>query len=403
MTTTPCRFFLAGNCRNGASCRFYHEGFDSLPPEMLAEAIASSDDDEETTTTTTTTTSQIRAGAASSSSRPSFTTPRPCHWYMAGYCHRGESCWFSHDRSHVNPAQRGNGESTTLSDNEATTTTTEVNRSTTTYNSDDEEDQKCAICFEVPTTFGLLVSCNHAFCLTCIRTWRSKEVSADLQPVDRDNISVTKACPNCRTPSLYVVPSSYFPSCAEQKEIIIQNYREATARKPCKYFKESGDRHWCRFGDDCHFAHLDENGEPCKVNPESDPRLRQRRRGGRHRSSARATMVSWELDENLHAFASELLRLQSDTNHLSESWTEAMRQLRNRFYITDDPVDTDDDDEHEHDDLDHGNFHGDWSSTVYHDDWYPSGHDDEDDHEDDYEDYDWDDDSEEEALYSWGN
>ncbi|KAF9366676.1 hypothetical protein BGX34_010351 [Mortierella sp. NVP85] len=264
---------------------------------------------------------------------------------MAGYCHRGESCWFSHDRSHVNPAQRGNAESTTLSDNEETTTTTEVNRSTTAYNSDDDEDQKCAICFEVPTTFGLL----------------------------------------------------------EQKEIIIQNYREATARKPCKYFKESGDRHWCRFGDDCHFAHLDENGEPCKVNPESDPRLRQRRRGGRHRSSTRATMVSWELDENLHAFASELLRLQSDTNHLSESWTEAMRQLRNRFYITEDPVDSDDDDEHEHDDLDHGNFHGDWSSTVYHDDWYPSGHDDEDDNEDNYEDYDWDDDSEEEALYSWAN
>jgi len=159
MTTNPCRFFLAGNCRNGASCRFYHEGFDSLPPEILAEAIAS-EDDEETTTSTTTTRSQIRTGAASSSSRPSFTTPRPCHWYMAGYCHRGESCWFSHDRSHVNPVQRGNGESTTLSDNEETTTTTEVNRPTTTYNSDDEEDQKCAICFEVPTTFGLLGRLN---------------------------------------------------------------------------------------------------------------------------------------------------------------------------------------------------------------------------------------------------
>src|SRR5687768_6503464 len=57
----------------------------------------------------------------------------------------------------------------------------------------------------------ILVSCNHAFCLTCIRTWRSKDIpSSNLDDEDRTN-SVTKACPNCRTPSLYVVPSSFFP------------------------------------------------------------------------------------------------------------------------------------------------------------------------------------------------
>ncbi|KAF9170265.1 hypothetical protein BGX21_002064 [Mortierella sp. AD011] len=143
---------------------------------------------------------------------------------------------------------------------------------------EDDEDQKCAICFEVPKTFGLLVSCNHAFCLACIRTWRSKETAADLQPHDSSNVSVTKACPNCRTPSLYVVPSSFFPACPEQKEIIIQNYKEATSRKTCKYFAESGDRHWCPFGDGCFFAHLDENGEHCKVNPESSPRRQRQRR-----------------------------------------------------------------------------------------------------------------------------
>ncbi|KAF9943520.1 putative E3 ubiquitin-protein ligase makorin-3, partial [Mortierella alpina] len=87
-------------------------------------------------------------------------------------------------------------------------------------------------------------------------TWRAKDIAPDMHPQDRN------ACPNCRTPSLYIVPSSYFPTSPEQKEIIIQNYKEATARRPCKHFKESGDLHWCPFGDSCFFAHQDENGEP---------------------------------------------------------------------------------------------------------------------------------------------
>ncbi|KAF9349068.1 hypothetical protein BGX26_012583 [Mortierella sp. AD094] len=221
----------------------------------------------------------------SSSSRPAYAASRPCHWYMAGYCLRGDSCWFSHDRSIINGGRR---ENINLNDEDETTTgaTRQPNDSREDNDKEedeDDEDQKCAICFEIPKTFGLLVSCNHAFCLTCIRTWRSKETAADLQPHDSSEVSVTKACPNCRTPSLYVVPSSFFPTCPEQKEIIIQNYKEATGRKTCKYFAESGDRHWCPFGDGCFFAHLDGNGEHCKVNPESNPRRQRQRRIARNR------------------------------------------------------------------------------------------------------------------------
>lgn len=121
------------------------------------------------------------------------------------------------------------------------------------------------------------MSCNHAFCLTCIRTWRAKNIEQDMRPSEQDRTSVTKACPNCRTQSLFVVPSSYFPSTPEQKETIIQNYKVVSARRPCKYFKESGERHWCPFGDDCFFAHLDAQGQRCKVNPQSNPRLNRRR------------------------------------------------------------------------------------------------------------------------------
>ncbi|KAF9939284.1 hypothetical protein BGZ70_006461, partial [Mortierella alpina] len=35
---TPCRFFSAGNCRNGSGCRFYHEGFSSIPADIMADA-----------------------------------------------------------------------------------------------------------------------------------------------------------------------------------------------------------------------------------------------------------------------------------------------------------------------------------------------------------------------------
>ncbi|KAF9106128.1 hypothetical protein BGX27_009291 [Mortierella sp. AM989] len=261
--------------RNGSNCRFFHDGFSSIPRAMLAEEVETT---EETSISPGHRSESVAETASSStSSRPAYAASRPCHWYMAGYCLRGDSCWFSHDRSAINGSRR---EIVDLSDEDETTTgvARQPHESHEDNNDEEDEDQKCAICFEIPKTFGLLVSCNHAFCLTCIRTWRSKETAADLQSYDSSNASVTKACPNCRTPSLYVVPSSFFPTCTEQKDIIIQNYKEAAGRKTCKYFAESGDRHWCPFGDGCFFAHLDGNGEHCKVNPDSNPRRNRQRR-----------------------------------------------------------------------------------------------------------------------------
>ncbi|ORZ19267.1 hypothetical protein BCR41DRAFT_335432 [Lobosporangium transversale] len=224
--------------------------FSAPAPISVAAAV------EPSTSSTSLENSSESPSTSTATARPAYAANRPCHWYMSGYCLRGDSCWFSHDRANA------------LNSNS--------------NNTDDDDEQRCAICFEEPTTFGLLVSCNHAFCLTCIRTWRSKEVTAEFnenRPFGAENTaSVTKACPNCRTPSLYVVPSSFFPTCAEQKEIIIRNYKEAAGRKKCKYFERSAEQHWCPFGDGCFFAHLDENGEPCKVNPESNPRLQQQQR-----------------------------------------------------------------------------------------------------------------------------
>ncbi|KAF9912744.1 hypothetical protein BX616_010262 [Lobosporangium transversale] len=277
--------------------------FSAPAPISVAAAV------EPSTSSTSLENSSESPSTSTATARPAYAANRPCHWYMSGYCLRGDSCWFSHDRAVIYGAQRDTIDLSDDEEEETTTTTTasasvatitssavgtsagHLNSSTrggqnalnsNSNNTDDDDEQRCAICFEEPTTFGLLVSCNHAFCLTCIRTWRSKEVTAEFnenRPFGAENTaSVTKACPNCRTPSLYVVPSSFFPTCAEQKEIIIRNYKEAAGRKKCKYFERSAEQHWCPFGDGCFFAHLDENGEPCKVNPESNPRLQQQQR-----------------------------------------------------------------------------------------------------------------------------
>ncbi|KAF9425498.1 hypothetical protein BGZ94_007492 [Podila epigama] len=282
-----CRFFLAGNCRFGARCQFYHEGFSDLrwstfyssededissPPPHNHYSDESEDEHEIRS-------SSVDSGSdvdSSSNSGPDSGSgqhsgqrfSKPCRWYLAGYCRRGDECWFSHDIASTS----GPG-GTSFRTNDASSSETLQDSS-----EDDDVDRKCAICFDVPTTFGLLASCNHAFCLTCIRTWRSKDIPSSHQDALEDRMSsVTKACPNCRTPSLYVVPSSFFPTNQEQKDQIFSAYKEAASKRPCRYFKRSGNRRWCPFANDCFFAHLDSNGEPCQVNENSNPRLRRHR------------------------------------------------------------------------------------------------------------------------------
>ncbi|KAG0214855.1 hypothetical protein BGX33_001751 [Mortierella sp. NVP41] len=252
MSTRPCRFFLAGTCRNGTDCHFYHEGFSGIPRAVLSGdsemsispghrtegtgaattrqgGRSTSPTSPSSSSSTAQTPNSYTSSSSSSNARPAYAATKPCNWYMAGYCLRGDNCWFSHDRAIIEGRTRGGG----VVEDGAATTPGQANEDTSasgaaearaggSNDDDDNEDQKCAICFEVPTTFGLLA-----------------------------------------TPG--------------QKELIIQNYKVVSARRPCKYFKESGDRHWCPFGDDCFFAHRNAQGEPCKVNPRSNPRLNRRR------------------------------------------------------------------------------------------------------------------------------
>ncbi|XP_065917991.1 E3 ubiquitin-protein ligase makorin-1-like isoform X2 [Dysidea avara] len=63
----------------------------------------------------------------------------------------------------------------------------------------------CSICMEVVLSknppseqrFGILTDCDHPFCLSCIRHWRS---STDIKK------STIRACPICRKVSYFVIP-----------------------------------------------------------------------------------------------------------------------------------------------------------------------------------------------------
>ncbi|KAF9278918.1 hypothetical protein BGZ68_008242, partial [Mortierella alpina] len=99
--------------------------------------------------------SQASSASTSTTTRPAYAAVRPCQWYMAGYCLRGDSCWFSHDRAWIDPSYRRND--TVAVDDSDEEDQGAAALSGAREDSDNEaESQKCAICFEEPSTFGLL-------------------------------------------------------------------------------------------------------------------------------------------------------------------------------------------------------------------------------------------------------
>ncbi len=101
------------------------------------------------------------------------------------------------------------------------------------------KEKTCGICFEVvwekegrETRFGILPNCNHCFCLECIRRWR--------QAKQFDN-KIIRSCPECRTCSDFVCPSSFWVDNPKEKQELITKYKKALAEKDCKYFKKVRD------------------------------------------------------------------------------------------------------------------------------------------------------------------
>ncbi|XP_065198534.1 probable E3 ubiquitin-protein ligase makorin-1 isoform X1 [Sycon ciliatum] len=114
----------------------------------------------------------------------------------------------------------------------------------------------CGICLDVVCErpnpaeryFGLLSECKHAFCLACIRKWRSAPRGK----------TVVRTCPACRVPSFFVTPSRVWVEDPDEKKLLIGQYKSVLSNKPCKYFKEG--KATCPFSDSCFYRHANPDG-----------------------------------------------------------------------------------------------------------------------------------------------
>lgn len=90
------------------------------------------------------------------------------------------------------------------------------------------QEIECSVCLErvlsKPTAaerkFGLLSECDHPFCISCIRNWRSSNPTLGM-----DVNSTLRACPICRKLSYFVIPSVIWYTTSEEKQEIVDTYK----------------------------------------------------------------------------------------------------------------------------------------------------------------------------------
>jgi len=211
-----CKYFLSNNCRYGSSCHYAHE--------------------------------------------------RPlCRHYALGQCQYGESCHFSHQDPVRSP--RSNGSDSVLYDFSSWNNNYDPSPPEAIESANEAKIFECGICFEVvtpPKCFGLLMGCDHVFCLSCISTWRKTH--------SLDNETTIRSCPVCRKESDCIIPSREF-AVGDRKATLHKAYKERLARIPCRYFTKFQN---CPFGNDCFYAHHDENGVHVHIAHPFRPRRRSR-------------------------------------------------------------------------------------------------------------------------------
>ncbi|KAG8438663.1 hypothetical protein GDO86_005015 [Hymenochirus boettgeri] len=141
------------------------------------------------------------------------------------------------------------------------------------------KDIVCGICMEViyektnpsERRFGILSNCNHSYCLKCIRKWRSAK---------QFESKIVKSCPECRITSNFVIPSEYWVEEKEEKQKLIQKYKEAMSNKSCRYFDEG--RGTCPFGGNCFYKHAYPDGRIEEPQPRQNGGM-----SGRYRAQRR--------------------------------------------------------------------------------------------------------------------
>lgn len=203
---------------------------------------------------------------------------KPCKYFQTGYCARDDKCWYTHDLSNAPScfvadmaaaAAHGTAASSSVEHGQA--------------QAHGPERPACSICYESPSTYGLLSGCDHIFCLPCLKKWRAcPRPGMNTGTFDDEDAANRKLCPVCRTVSLFVIPSSFFVTGAN-KATAVHQFRASTRNKACKYFeasKKSRAGLFCPFAgtslisvcprrglrlrrrtDDCFYSHALENNQ----------------------------------------------------------------------------------------------------------------------------------------------
>ncbi|XP_052491727.1 E3 ubiquitin-protein ligase makorin-2 [Budorcas taxicolor] len=119
------------------------------------------------------------------------------------------------------------------------------------------QDKACSICMEVilekasasERRFGILSSCSHTYCLSCIRQWRCARQFEN---------PIIKSCPECRVISEFVIPSVYWVEDQNKKNELIEAFKQGMGKKACKYFEQG--KGTCPFGSKCLYRHAYPDG-----------------------------------------------------------------------------------------------------------------------------------------------
>lgn len=123
------------------------------------------------------------------------------------------------------------------------------------------QEIECSVCLDrvlskpiaTERKFGLLSECDHPFCISCIRSWRSSSPASGL------NVNTAlRACPICRTVSYFVIPSLVWYSTKEEKQEIMDNYKLNLKSIDCRYFDFGNGS--CPFGTSCFYKHAYRDG-----------------------------------------------------------------------------------------------------------------------------------------------
>ncbi|KAF6168318.1 hypothetical protein GIB67_018158 [Kingdonia uniflora] len=118
------------------------------------------------------------------------------------------------------------------------------------------QEIECSVCLErvlskpmaAERKFGLLSECDHPFCISCIRSWRSNSPTSGM-----DVNTALRACPICRKLSYFVIPSAIWYSRQEEKQQIVHNYKAKLRSIDCKHFDYGNGS--CPFGTSCFYKH----------------------------------------------------------------------------------------------------------------------------------------------------